>query len=299
MNKVTNTTKDKLEAELMMLDAAMGGGSSAILHQEARGQAELTASQVLPTKGLHEESIAKMLDYFAFKVKGYATGHNGEDQLFTEVVFPEGWSIVASDHSMWSYLVDPQGRKRASIFYKAAFYDRDAHIGSKPRYYVTNKRVPGDEDAWYPAIVDSNENVMWAGNPGVYSRADLEVASKILKETGFDPKSHDWDTKVEFPPSLYTPPKLETYTIHTTYLSDGQIVDRGTNSLQFKDDEAAKKWWNNRGHSKQSSYDVRCEILCGTRSVAKFSRESASRRVRHTHSRNIDFDVYGHPFERE
>jgi hypothetical protein len=36
--------------------------------------------------------------------------------------------LVNSDHAMWSYLVDELGRERVSIFYKAAFYDRSAHM---------------------------------------------------------------------------------------------------------------------------------------------------------------------------
>jgi hypothetical protein len=44
------------------------------------------------------------------------------------VSLPPGWKVVPTDHSMWSDLVDAKGEKRASIFYKAAFYDRDAFI---------------------------------------------------------------------------------------------------------------------------------------------------------------------------
>lgn len=35
---------------------------------------------------------------------------------------------------MWSYLHDPQGRQRASIFFKAAFYDYGADISFTRRY---------------------------------------------------------------------------------------------------------------------------------------------------------------------
>lgn len=50
------------------------------------------------------------------------------DDLFVNVVLPKGWKIKASDHSMWSDLVDDKEKVKARIFYKAAFYDRSAHI---------------------------------------------------------------------------------------------------------------------------------------------------------------------------
>lgn len=48
------------------------------------------------------------------------------DPLFCHAELPAGWHKEATDHSMWSNLVDDKGRIRAKIFYKAAFYDRDA-----------------------------------------------------------------------------------------------------------------------------------------------------------------------------
>ena len=56
------------------------------------------------------------------------------DNLFYSVELPEGWKIEATDHSMWNNLFDNRGRKRASFFYKAAFYDRDAFINFGHRY---------------------------------------------------------------------------------------------------------------------------------------------------------------------
>ena len=60
------------------------------------------------------------------------------DDLFYSVELPEGWEIEATGHSAWSDLIDNKGRKRASFFYKAAFYDRDAFINFSHRYsYAT------------------------------------------------------------------------------------------------------------------------------------------------------------------
>ena len=56
--------------------------------------------------------------------------------MFQEVILPAGWKKVRTDHSMWSKLVDDKGRERASIFYKAAFYDRSAHMNLVRRFTV-------------------------------------------------------------------------------------------------------------------------------------------------------------------
>jgi hypothetical protein len=58
------------------------------------------------------------------------------DDIFVTVKFPDGWEIKATDHSMWSDLLDDKGRKRGAIFYKAAFYDRSAHMNLTRRFSV-------------------------------------------------------------------------------------------------------------------------------------------------------------------
>lgn len=61
------------------------------------------------------------------------------DSLFVLCVLPEGWTKKATDHSMWSSLVDSQGLLRASIFYKGAFYDRKAHTYVITKRYYTSQ----------------------------------------------------------------------------------------------------------------------------------------------------------------
>lgn len=108
-----------------------GGNPSAIELQEAQGQQELVNSCELPCKlgmgGTAYPTYAKM----GIVVLGDRTD---QEQLFIEVRLPEGWRIIPTDHVMWSELVDGNDRKRASIFYKAAFYDRNAHISFNPRF---------------------------------------------------------------------------------------------------------------------------------------------------------------------
>jgi hypothetical protein len=108
------------------LVASIPGGIEA---QEARGQQSFVNSETLPLKfnfGTREE----------LEQMGVRFGEDIDD-LFCRVELPPGWKKVATDHSMWSKLVDEKGRERASIFYKAAFYDRKAHISTKHRYEIS------------------------------------------------------------------------------------------------------------------------------------------------------------------
>lgn len=51
-----------------------------------------------------------------------------EDDLLQYVTLPEGWEKKSTEHSLWSVLVDDTGTDIAAIFYKEAFYDRDAFL---------------------------------------------------------------------------------------------------------------------------------------------------------------------------
>lgn len=94
----------------------------AIEASERRGQDELVRSSVLPTEGL-DDLIA------AWGSLGFKVGDRvPNDELFTFVELPAGWTMKATDHAMWSRVLDDNGRERAAVFYKAAFYDRRAFV---------------------------------------------------------------------------------------------------------------------------------------------------------------------------
>lgn len=104
--------------------AATPGGIEA---QEKAGQSMLTLKfNQLPKDGM--QRYRANLENFGFKIG------KDVDDLFVSVTPPEGWTLRPSDHSMWSYIHDDQGRKRGGVFYKAAFYDRSAHFSLQPRY---------------------------------------------------------------------------------------------------------------------------------------------------------------------
>jgi hypothetical protein len=92
----------------------------AIERMEGGGQEELVNSDVIPWSYDVEKPLKDMGIILGEVVPG--------DALFRYATLPPGWKKVGTDHSMWSKIVDENGKERCSIFYKASFYDRKAHI---------------------------------------------------------------------------------------------------------------------------------------------------------------------------
>jgi hypothetical protein len=145
VKKVPNTTQEVLEsreggmaflAEAMLSSMSGEDPSSQIERQEARGQADMVNSTQLPVKGSPGSQGSTAEDEAAWAAMGIEFGPIDPNDIFRNAMLPEGWSKRPTDHSMWSDLVDDKGRKRAAIFYKAAFYDRAAHIHLERRFYV-------------------------------------------------------------------------------------------------------------------------------------------------------------------
>ena len=97
-----------------------GALPEAIEASEAQGQCELCLEAVLP---IQRDAACEA----ALKSRGVVFSGARED-LFEKVTLPRGWSKQPTDHSMWSELVDDKGVVVAMMFYKAAFYDRDAFM---------------------------------------------------------------------------------------------------------------------------------------------------------------------------
>lgn len=108
---------------LLHLLGLMGKGSSDyITGMEAQGQRQLVESEQLPIDTGGDEM---------YEALGFTFG-DATDELFRFATMPAGWSKHATDHAMWSKITDERGRERASVFYKAAFYDRRAFMRLTP-----------------------------------------------------------------------------------------------------------------------------------------------------------------------
>lgn len=109
--------------------------------QERAGQAEVLQSTTLPAEILW--STAEDFEALGFTFGELVDG----DPLFRQASLPEGWKREGSDHAMWSYIVDGRGIRRVAVFYKAAFYDRHAHMGlQNVGRTLASEFIYGDEE---------------------------------------------------------------------------------------------------------------------------------------------------------
>jgi hypothetical protein len=128
--KAPRNTNTRDERDNFLLKAFASGSSDGLIEgQEAEGQTSFVNSDTLPRR-----TNGAPIDWSRLGIK--LLGPVPDDELFQYVELPAGWAKRPTDHSMWSDLVDDKGRVRANIFYKAAFYDRGAHISLARRFSV-------------------------------------------------------------------------------------------------------------------------------------------------------------------
>lgn len=186
--RITDTTKETLSegGALGFLAASMGSGgvARAIEEQEAQGQHELVNSMQLPRQMGYDANDRAAYEKLGFKFAEEKPGEQLKgDKLFIDAALPEGWKKVRTDHSMWSNIVDTKGRVRVTVFYKAAFYDRDAHMGLVSRF--TTKTLRSEYDPAVPKERDGEVVFMDLAT-------GKELFSAGAKREGKDPVTGEW-----------------------------------------------------------------------------------------------------------
>lgn len=135
-NIVVNTTAQaRKEGVLGQFPISVDPGT--IEAAERRGQEQFVASDTLPTKIEDPYDCERGSGRKILAAWGFTFGKPiGNDTLFTQARLPPGWTKRGSSHDMWSYILDEQGRERCAIFYKAAYYDREAFLNLRSRYCI-------------------------------------------------------------------------------------------------------------------------------------------------------------------
>lgn len=169
--------------------AMIPGGIEA---QEAAGQQAMIACSMIP-KDIRGATRVD-LEGLGFKFGGDV------DELFVSVELPAGWKLQATPHSMHSDLLDERGRKRAGIFYKAAFYDRRATLHIARRFTINCYR-PCDSDGNDQADSGSTHNAVEIQDAGavvhivgLYLDRDYDRCAQLdaLAKTWLDEHHPDW-----------------------------------------------------------------------------------------------------------
>lgn len=105
--------------------AATPGGIEA---QERAGQIRDSLRETLPKQ--MRNCTRETFEALGFKFTGET------EKIFWTCEFPPGWRKQPTEHAMWSKLLDAKGRRRGMIFFKAAFYDFNAHVRLEQRYQI-------------------------------------------------------------------------------------------------------------------------------------------------------------------
>lgn len=179
---MNQSSPESILLEAMLFNMEGISPSAAIEAQEARGQRELAAAAATGNAQLPTRSQWDELEKAGIKRLGPVDG----DDLFQRAELPAGWSIKQTDHSMWSNLLDDKDRKRARIFYKAAFYDRRATLHLDARFKIENYEHPDYEKIAMSTVKDGGEVVFTSDRIEMLTDAD---------RYGY----HDKETGVETP----------------------------------------------------------------------------------------------------
>ena len=140
---------------LLTLARAMSGETKVLENMEKEGQ-DLAIGQTMMAKDMYpSQEVWEQLGFTFRDIPG--------DDVLCKATLPEGWSIKATDHSMWNEIFDANGNLRGTMFYKAAFYDRSAHMSLNPRYRVHSEYIGEDSRTVEVYFGNAQEKIMVAG----------------------------------------------------------------------------------------------------------------------------------------
>jgi hypothetical protein len=123
-----------MDEAMEMFVRAIGGESvgDIIVSQERAGGRTLATNEQVPKSLLHDYRREDL------EAAGFVFGEDIDD-LFVAAKLPDGWTKGVDPEDPYGrtlYFFDEQGRKRGSIFYKAAFYDRYASATLYSRFWI-------------------------------------------------------------------------------------------------------------------------------------------------------------------
>jgi hypothetical protein len=181
MSKKTVRKEDGTD---LLMRAILGGSpSDAILDQEAAGQQSFVNSDTLPTDMFGDAQM--VLEAAGVKFLGVVKG----DPLFQYVDLPEGWTKSGTGHSMHNDLLDEKGRKRAGIFYKAAFYDRSAHISVSRRFGVSIDYEKLDEGIAEATVTDGEKEIFRSASVVFDADGDYKLRNEAQDKASIEARA--------------------------------------------------------------------------------------------------------------
>ena len=156
---------------LLTLARAMSGEANVLENMEKEGQ-DLDVRKTMLAKDMYpSKEVWEQVGFTFTDIPG--------DDVLCKATLPEGWSIKATDHSMWNEIIDAKGHVRGTMFYKAAFYDRSAHMSLNSRYRVHSEYIGEDSRTVEVYFGNAQEKIMVAGQVYLKRYATPEEKKEI------------------------------------------------------------------------------------------------------------------------
>lgn len=144
----------------------LSGEKNVLENKEKEGQEELIRRRMLPKEMQPEKEVWEELGFKFSEI---------DDELLYQAILPDGWDVRATEHHMWSEIIDKDENVRGTIFYKASVYDRHAFMSLKQKYEIKEK-VNSDSDTLKYNFYFGNEKEK------IYSSSEIEFSYDDYEE---------------------------------------------------------------------------------------------------------------------
>jgi hypothetical protein len=142
--------------------------------QEAKGAIEFASSEDKLPRRVHTPSFSGVEGKTLYEELGIAVIKEADDPLFYTIKLPAEWTIMPTEHSMWTEVWDDKNRCRVNVFFKASLHDRKAYALFRCRYEGRRFWPPSENELPYYYIEDnatktiiySTENIVYPEHEG-------------------------------------------------------------------------------------------------------------------------------------
>ena len=168
--------RDEMDG-FMMLIRALSGEQNVIENMEAEGQQEAIRRTLLARRMYPSQADWESLGFTFIDIP--------DDSVMYQAELPEGWSIEATSHQMHSNILDANGHKRGSMFYKASFYDRNASMSLERRYNIHRRYLDEEGRTFEVYFGTETEAIFVAGKvvkPKNGTEAEIDAAYKTAEQ---------------------------------------------------------------------------------------------------------------------
>ena len=178
MNSINELSK------MSALIRGIKGEDNIVENMEKEGQQHVISNTMMARKMWPSKEHFEQLGFIFEDIPG--------DDVLCYATLPDGWSMKETDNAMCTNIIDENRVIRGSLIYKAAVYDRRAHMYLKCHYMVCSRYA--DEDHLIDEIYFGNEKeiLFVAGQTPIDAYDDIEKLKALAKQYAYE-NYPDWE----------------------------------------------------------------------------------------------------------